>query len=77
MKKLSSLIIFLFLTTGLFSQKKNDIEQTFKDVNFGIGGGYGIINPKDLNNFLENTFNNVTFTGGFPEIILYLNLYIV
>jgi len=73
MKKISILTVFLFFALTTFTQNINSVEQIFDKVNFGFGGGYGIIYPKDLNDFLGDAFDNAYFTDGFPEIIFYLN----
>ena len=73
MKKICSLTGLLFFMITTFSQNKNGVEQIFEKVNFGLGAGYGVIYPKDLNNFLEDAFDNTYFSDGFPEIILYVN----
>ena len=73
MKKISLLTVFLFLVMSIFAQSAGNTEKVFNKVNFGFGGGFGVIYPEDVNSFLGDYFDDALFTDGFPEILFYLH----
>lgn len=72
--KVNCLIIFLiFSSIFSFAQNKVINRPVLENLKFGIGGGYGVIYPNEINEFIGNSFDDDVFTSGFPEVVLSLN----
>lgn len=73
MKKISIILIIIYLSIVSFSQNRKNIDQVFENIKLGFGIGFGITYPSELNDFLDRHFQNTSFTKGFPEIVLSFN----
>lgn len=78
--KVSIIIIFVISFFAGFSQTKQEINQLKKRGYFGVGFGFGVFNPKDVNDYMSDYWDSQT-SGyvvvdeyGFPEI--YLNFFL-
>ena len=78
MKRIFIVLLAGFFALNSFSQENDSNEFRIKPF-FSIGVGFGYINPKDINNYLNDYWDDINsdylfvLTTGFPEMYLSLN----